>query len=274
MPAVPAATGCAEPVAAAVQPCGTGGEARCPCHTPPRCAACRRGGGRGGRHHPGHRALCYSSGAAAALRRGLVQHGRPAEAAGGLAGLLCCAAPARAGAPGAPGCPRAGHLPCMPAVDPHAAARVVPASCCSALQGQLAAAIASYEQALAAAPNLEVVQHNMAAALNERGTQLKAAGAGGLPRPPLGAACPGAHPARAPGCRCTEPGPIVNPLPLHQHPHPSYRPGGGGAGGLRAGAGAAAAARRGALQCGRGRHGAGPDRPGPVHVSFSQGCTG
>lgn len=45
------------------------------------------------------------------------------------------------------------------------------------LQGDLDKAIAAYEQALAAAPNLAVVQLNMAAALTEWGTQLKADGA-------------------------------------------------------------------------------------------------
>lgn len=43
-------------------------------------------------------------------------------------------------------------------------------------QGRLEEAIAAYEQALAAAPNLEVVLLNMAAALTEHGTHLKAAG--------------------------------------------------------------------------------------------------
>lgn len=46
-----------------------------------------------------------------------------------------------------------------------------------ALQGELEKAIGAYEHALAAAPNLEVVQQNMAAALTEWGTHLKAAGA-------------------------------------------------------------------------------------------------
>lgn len=56
-----------------------------------------------------------------------------------------------------------------------ACARRLPAC----LQGDLEGAIAAYERALAAAPNVEVVQHNMAAALTEWGTCLKAAGARG-----------------------------------------------------------------------------------------------
>lgn len=43
-------------------------------------------------------------------------------------------------------------------------------------QGRLEQAIAAYEQALAAAPNLQVVQLNLAAALTQYGTQAKAAG--------------------------------------------------------------------------------------------------
>lgn len=44
-------------------------------------------------------------------------------------------------------------------------------------QGDLAAAIAAYDAALAAAPNLTIVQLNAAAALTEWGTRLKAEGA-------------------------------------------------------------------------------------------------
>lgn len=43
-------------------------------------------------------------------------------------------------------------------------------------QGKLEAAVEAYEQAAAAAPNLAVVQLNLAVALTERGTQLKNAG--------------------------------------------------------------------------------------------------
>ena len=43
-------------------------------------------------------------------------------------------------------------------------------------QGRLADAISAYEAALGAAPNQEVIQANLSAALTEQGTTLKAAG--------------------------------------------------------------------------------------------------
>lgn len=49
-------------------------------------------------------------------------------------------------------------------------------SCFMPTQGRLHEAIAAYEQALSAAPNLEVVKLNLAAALTQYGTQAKAAG--------------------------------------------------------------------------------------------------
>ncbi len=46
------------------------------------------------------------------------------------------------------------------------------------MQGRLEEAIAAYERALAAAPNLAVVQSNLAVALTDTGTQLKLQGEG------------------------------------------------------------------------------------------------
>jgi len=69
--------------------------------------------------------------------------------------------------PGSHGCKRPTNAW---VVQPTLCAHVCP-------QGELEKAIAAYEHALTAAPNLEVVQQNMAAALTEWGTHLKAAGA-------------------------------------------------------------------------------------------------
>lgn len=122
---------------------------------------------------------CPSAGEAhAALRRGLVQHGRAPQAAGMC---LCVAAVSAAAGLGRRhsfcACAGAGSHPCTPGVrsKPNVPCLSWPPP--PALQGELEKAITAYEHALAAAPNLEVVQQNMAAALTEWGTHLKAAGA-------------------------------------------------------------------------------------------------
>ena len=50
--------------------------------------------------------------------------------------------------------------------------------CPLGLQGSLEEAISCYERSLAAAPNLAVVQANLAVALTDRGTHVKLAGGG------------------------------------------------------------------------------------------------